>query len=65
MSSSFFQEKVKVQRVLKRGSHTHKSSNHLFNRTDGENSRCHHIWFTLSSSHKVFTPKSNKTPHFR
>ncbi|KAG5585631.1 hypothetical protein H5410_046065 [Solanum commersonii] len=42
-----------------------KSLHHLINRTNGANSRCHHTWFTVSSSHKALTPMSNKTPHFR
>ncbi|KAG5579740.1 hypothetical protein H5410_050367 [Solanum commersonii] len=41
-----------------------KSKPYLINRTNGENSRCIHAWFKVSSPHKTLTLKSNKTPHF-
>ncbi|KAG5610377.1 hypothetical protein H5410_021658 [Solanum commersonii] len=53
--------KGKAQGVFKNGSHTHKklpkimSKPYLVNRTNGENSRIHHAWFKVSSSHKVLT----------
>ncbi|KAG5599345.1 hypothetical protein H5410_030715 [Solanum commersonii] len=62
-------EKDRAQRGFKQSSHTHKdhfnSLHHLVNWTNGANSRCYHILFTVSSSHKALTPISNKTPHFR
>ncbi|KAG5611097.1 hypothetical protein H5410_022378 [Solanum commersonii] len=39
-------------------------SHHFVNRTNGANSRCHHTWFTISSSHTALTPKSTRLHTF-
>ncbi|KAG5571120.1 hypothetical protein H5410_060886 [Solanum commersonii] len=66
---SFNKKRGKAQKVFKQRSHTRLAMkerlHYLVNRTNGENCRCHHTWFTVSSLHKALTLISNKTPHFR